>query len=168
MGRAMKLRGILPVALVVLVAGCSSAPDPSPATASPVTSSLSISVTSAVKSSSAEDALAGLCERHCKELADVYALTPCSSGVQCQGIVTQADDAIDSLRSDMSGHNIDRDDYPDLDDALTAAASAIQDYDKFRCIDEVKGSADMLTCAVEALNAKTTVETLRIVIGGKP
>lgn len=166
----MKLRGVLVGLGVVVLAGCSGqavtqgSPTPVSQTSAVVISS-AVTTTKTTPTTAATAILSDLCDRHCDTLAEVQNLPPCSTGTDCIAQVRQADQAIDALRQDMIDHNISREKFIDLDDALTNATEEIDSYDLLGCVDEVKGSQDMFVCAIDALSVKTTVGTVAITLG---
>lgn len=169
----MKLRGVLAGFGVVILAGCSGQAASQPSTTQSAAAGSAISsaasssakLTTAAATTAASAVLSDLCDRHCDALNEVYNLPPCSVGTDCVAQVKQADAAIDALRKDMADNDISRETFLDLDDALTSATSEIDDYNLFGCVDEVKGSQDMFTCAIDALTVKTSVGSVAITLG---
>lgn len=103
---------------------------------------------------------ADLCKRNCAALHAVQNLPSCSpTGPECNAQVNQAAAVIKVLRQDMIDSGINRADHIDLDDALSGAATAINNYDALTC-------SDSSICGIQALTVKLSTGTVAIVLGG--
>ena len=68
----------------------------------------------------------------------------------------------------MVTNDIDRQDYLDLDDALSDAQDQIDEYDMITCMQAPRGSTDMFSCAISAITIKTNIAIVVYALGGDP
>src|SRR5664279_2854661 len=156
--------------LAMMTSACAGSPPTSARAASSSVQPNQLTATSqathtTTATTSPEQVLAGLCTRNCFELKAIADLPPCEPSAECWQQVHRADRAVKELRQDMVTHGIDRQDFIELDDAITNATTAINSSDLVRCPYAIEGSTDDIVCSIATVTAKLSVHTIALVLG---
>lgn len=124
--------------------------------------------TSSSKKLTRQETLSALCAVFCADIQAVEDLPACSTGADCNAQIRQAEAVLENFRQNLIDNNIDRQDFIDLDDALTNAQQAVREFNRARCISAPKGSTELFTCATQTLTVKFAMGTVALTLGANP